>query len=435
MRRKSRGTAPLHLFLALLIASSAAAQSAGPSANTINGFDRDRLARIDSVLQRYVDEGRVAGAVGLVMRDGQIVYEGAAGWLDREAGRPMTTDAIFRIASQSKAIISTAIMMLVEQGKMNLNEPITRWMPTFADSRIAVRGDDGPVEMIPARRAITPRDLLTHTAGISYGGEQTVSQLYIAQNLGGATGYGWYTADKNETICESMDRLGSLPKVQQPGTTWVYGYNTDILGCIVERVSGLPLDEFLRQRLTGPLGMNDTDFFLPPEKRERLAAVYTVDSSTGQVVRAPDGPRGQGDYVDGPRRNFSGGAGLLSTARDYARFLETIRNGGALDGVRILAPHTTGLMTTNQIGDVRNADGLGFGLGFETVERLGASNFASEGTFGWSGAYGTLYKVDPRERMVMVLMIQVVPYFGSGIRESFDAAVYHALVEPEQDLP
>src|SRR5690606_11796467 len=183
------------------------------------------------------------------------------------------------------------------------------------------------------------------------------------------------------------------------------------LGCIVERASGMPLDEFLRTRLTEPLGMRDTHFFLPPTTpRERLATVYTFHNAAGRPVRAPDGPRGQGTYVDGPRRNFSGGAGLLSTARDYARFLEMIRNGGELDGRRYLSRRSVELMSTNQVGTLRGSTGLGFGLGFESVDRLGAAGYASAGSFGWSGAYGTLYRVDPGEGLVMVLMIQMLPY-------------------------
>jgi CubicO group peptidase (beta-lactamase class C family) len=381
------------------------------------------------VLQRYVEEERVAGAVALVLRDGEIVYEGAAGWSDREAERPMATDAVFRIASQSKAITSALMMMLVEEGRINLNEPISRWMPTFANHRVAVRNEAGDVEIVPASRAITVQDLLTHTAGISYG-RGILEPTYIAADLGDATAYAWYTADKNETVCETMDRLGTLPQAQHPGAAWVYGYNSDILGCMVERVSGVPLDEFMRTRLTEPLGMVDTHFYLPATTpRERVTTVYTIDSATGRIRRAEDGTRGQGNYIEGPRRNFAGGAGLLSTARDYARFLEMTRNGGILDGARVLSPRSVELMSSNQVGTLHSASGLGFGLGFETVDRLGAGGFASVGSYGWSGAYGTYYKVDPEERLVMVLMLQVVPYVGSGIRESFDAAVYGALVE------
>lgn len=415
--------------LALLLSVPVAAPAQGTRSSPADmGFDPARLARIDSVLQRHVAEGRIAGAVALVMRDGQVVYERAVGWSDREAGRRMTPDAVFRIASQTKAITSAATLMLVEQGKINLSDPVSRWMPTFARTTVSLAEDTGRTT-VPARRPITIQDLLTHTSGYSYGGEPRVAAQYQAQGLGYGDAYGWYFAHREEPACQVLDRLGTLPAVQQPGAAWVYGYSTDILGCVVERASGLTLDQFLRERITGPLGMRDTHFFLPPEHRARLATVYTPDS-TGRAVRAPEGPRGQGHYVDGPRRSFSGGAGLLSTARDYARFLEMVRRGGELDGVRLLAPHTVALMTTNQVGTLRGTNGPGFGLGFETVDRLGASGFSSVGTFGWSGAYGSVYKVDPAERLVMVLMIQLVPYVERGIRESFDTAVYQALVAP-----
>lgn len=418
----------LYSIAFLFIAAPALAQG-----QTVTGpdhvVDPTRLARLDSVLERYVNQGRVVGAVGLVLRDAEVLYERAVGWADREARHRMTPEIVFRIASQTKAITSTAIMMLVEEGKINLNDRVDRWMPTFEKTTVALRSDTGLV-VVPARRAITIKDLLTHTSGISYGGNPLTASLYIERGLGYGEAYGWYTANKDEPICDTMDRLGTLPFTEQPGSAWVYGYSTDILGCVVERVSARPFDAFLREHLTGPLGMDETWFYLPPEERNRLAAVYTPGRD-GRLVRAPDGPRGQGDYVDGPRRSFSGGAGLLSTAHDYARFLEMIRNGGILDGVRILSPHTVALMTSNQVGTLHSTNGLGFGLGFETTDRLGANDFASVGTFGWSGAYGSVYEVDPKERLVIVLMIQIVPYFGSGIREAFKAAVYQALVPAE----
>jgi CubicO group peptidase (beta-lactamase class C family) len=219
------------------------------------------------------------------------------------------------------------------------------------ESKVAVRNGTS-VDIVAAKRPINIRDLLTHTAGISYGTDASVSAQYEAKGLGPAAGYGWYTADKDEPICVTMERLGTLPFVAQPGEAWVYGYNTDILGCIVEKASGRPLDEFVRTRITGPLGMKDTQFFLPADQRARLAAVYT-HGNDGTIKRAPDGPRGQGTYVDGPRKSFAGGAGLLSTARDYARFLEMTRKGGILDGVRILSPRSVALMTTNQSGALR----------------------------------------------------------------------------------
>jgi len=407
------------------------AQHAAPAPST---FSAERLARIDAVLQQYVDENRLAGAVALVLRDGQTAYEKAVGWSDKEAGRRMAPTTIFRIASQTKAITSAAVLVLLEEGKLTLNDPVSRYIPSFANSKVAIRNDAAAPgtapEIVPARRPITIRDLLTHTAGISYGTDRHVAPMYEAKGLGPAAGFGWYTADKSEPVCDTMERLGTLPFVAQPGEAWVYGYNTDILGCIVEKASGSPLDAFVKTRITGPLGMKDTQFFLPAEQRDRLAAVYTIGAD-GKIARAPDGPRGQGNYVEGPRKSFAGGAGLLSTARDYSRFLEMTRNGGVLDGVRILSPRTIALMTTNQIGALHSPNGLGFGLGFETTDRYGANGLDSEGAYGWSGAYATMYRVDPEARLVLVLMVQVVPN-TSDIGRKFPTLVYQALTEAPQ---
>jgi len=406
------------LFAALLFVVSTS-----PSAQSLSA---ERLARIDRFFQQYVDEARIGGAVALVLQDGKPVYERAFGWRDKEAGSKVTTDAIFRIASQTKALTSTAILSLMEEGKIGLNDPAGRFIPAFSKTTVAVQnGQD--VQVVPARRSITIRDLLTHTAGISYGTNPSVASQYEMKGLGPAAGFGWYTADKDEPICTTMERLATLPFVSQPGEAWVYGYNTDILGCIAERVSGVPLDELIRTRITAPLGMKDTQFFLQPAQRDRLAAVYSSTMANGgTIARAPDGPRGQGQYVDGPRKSFAGGAGLLSTARDYARFLEMIRNGGAIDGVRILSPRTVELMTTNQVGTLHSATGLGFGLGFETTDRYGANGLDSAGAFGWGGAYGSVYRVDPKARLVLVLMIQMLPN-ASDVGTRFPTLVYQAL--------
>ena len=403
------------------------AANAAPEKSTppVGGLSAERLKRLDHVLQKYVDDNQVAGAVALVLRDGKPAYQRAVGWSDKEAGRRMTANTIFRIASQSKAITSTAVLILVEEGKIGIAEPVSHFIPSFANTTVAVKSDHG-INLVPANRPITIRDLLTHTAGISYGTDPQVASRYEAKGLGPAAGYGWYTADKNEPVCETMERLGTLPFVAQPGEAFVYGYNTDILGCVVERASGVSLDEFIRTRITGPLGMKDTGFFLPSAQRDRLAAVYS-SGGDGKFVRAPDGPRGQGNYVDGPRRSFSGGAGLLSTAHDYARFLEMIRNGGALGGVRILAPRTVELMTTNQSGSLHSSSGLGFGFGFETVDRYGAKGMSGVGAFGWGGAYGTSYEVDRLGRLVNVLMIQLMPN-TTDIQAKFSNGVYQALL-------
>jgi CubicO group peptidase (beta-lactamase class C family) len=413
MSRKPHALAAL--LLVLLAASSAAGQSFAP----------ERLARVDSVLERYVADGRVAGAVALVLQDGRVAYERAVGWSDREAGTRIAPTTLFRIASQTKALTSVVILSLMEEGRLTLDDPVARYIPSFRSTTVAVREAD-TVAIVPARRAITIRDLLTHTAGISYGTTPDVARRYEREGLGPAAGYGWYTADKDEPVCTTMERLGTLPFVAQPGAAWVYGYNTDILGCVAERAADMPLDELIRSRITAPLGMADTHFFIAAAERGRLAAVYASDSA-GSAVRAPEGARGQGHYVTGPRRSFAGGAGLVSTARDYARFLEMIRNGGTLDGVRILAPRTVKLLTTNQVGTLYSTNGLGFSLAFETTERYGASGLAEVGSYGWGGAYGSWYRVDPAARLVIVFMIQLMPN-GTDIRQKFPTLVYQALV-------
>src|SRR5690349_94448 len=423
---------PVHFVVMLALAPSLLwGQSATtvPAPRTINGFDAARLARIDQALQRYVDSNEIAGGVALVVRDGRPVYEKAVGWADKESGRRMTTDAIFRIASQTKALTSTAILMLVEEGKIGLEDPVSRFIPQFAHTTVATRSDTGRV-IVPAKREITIHDLLTHTSGISYGTDPIVAPLYAAKGLGPAAGWGWYTADKNEPVCTTMERLASLPFVSQPGEKWVYGYNLDVLGCVVERASGVPLDQFIRTRITDPLGMKDTFFFIPPDKRQRLVTVYMNDS-VGRLQRAPDNARGQGHYVEGPRRNFSGGAGLLSTIHDYARFLQMIANGGQLDGVRILAPRTVMLMTTNQVDTLMKSFSpcSGFGLAFGVHDRFGCDDFSSVGSYSWGGAYGSSYLVDPKEHLIILLMENRLPR-KSELGDVFPTLVYQALVEP-----
>jgi CubicO group peptidase (beta-lactamase class C family) len=423
---------PLLLLLSACAPALASVGGAGGGEAVISGyaagatgFSPERLARIDSVLVGLVGEERMAGAVLLVTRDGEPVYRRAFGWADREDAAPMTERSIFRIASQTKALTSVAVMMLAEEGKLGLNDPVSRYLPSFAGARVAV-DSAGVRTLVPARRAITIRDLLTHTAGISYGTAPLVATDYAAAGLGPAAGYGWYTADRDEPICETMDRLGALPFVAHPGERWVYGYSTDILGCVVERASGIPLDAFLERRITGPLGMRDTHFFLPPEKAARLTTVYTA--SGGTLTRAPDGARGQGHYLDGPRRSFSGGAGLLSTADDYARFLQMLLRGGELDGVRLLAPATVRLLTTNQVGTLYSSDGEGHSLALRTHDRAGAGRVESVGSYGWGGAYGSWYLVDPTERLVIVFLIQELPN-SSRHSDRIPLLVYQALLE------
>ena len=412
-----------------LLGLAAALACAGASADTPrNGVSAERLARTDAILDSFVNDGRIAGVVALVLRDGKPIYQHAAGWADKEAGRKMTMDTEFRIASQSKALTSVAVLELMEDGKLTVNDHAGKWIPTFEHTTVAVKGDIGSgLKFVPAKRPITIRDLLTHTAGISYGQEPELDPIYEPKGLGLAAGNGWYFADKDEPICTTMERLGTLPFKAQPGEAFVYGYNTDVLGCIVEKASGMPLDEYIRAHITGPLGMKDTAFYLPVDKRGRLSAVYGSDAG-GKAVRQPDGPRGQGNYIDGPRKSFSGGAGLVSTAHDYATFLEALRNHGALGNARILSPHAVDLMTTNQIGDLKSPKGLGFGFGFETHDAYGVSGMESVGSFGWGGAYGTYYGVDPKERLVSVLMYQMMPN-DTDLTDKFKASIYSALLD------
>jgi len=412
------------LALVATLATQGAAQSR-PASATIPGISTARLERITPVMQAAVDSGRIAGAVVLVLRHGRVAYQRAFGWADRESKKPMQADMLFRIASQTKAITSVALMTLVESGAVRLADPASKWLPGLANLRVAVLSDSGEV-LVPLKRAITIRDLLTHTAGISYGTDSLIRRAYAAEGLGPAAGYGWYTADKAEPICTSMDRLGRLPITAQPGERFVYGYSTDILGCVIERVSGVSLAEYISGHILGPLRMRETWFYPPRSQEGRLAAVY-ASTDTG-LARAPEGPKGQGDYISGPRLSYSGGAGLVSTARDYARFLQMLANGGQLGGVRILGPRTVDLMTADHADTLYSRNGMGFGLGFEILEDPGRSGqFGNPGRFGWGGAYSTNYWVDPKDGLVVVFMTQLLPNPGLDLADRLRSMVYQAV--------
>ena len=386
------------------------------------GMSAERLARLTRVMDEYTKTKQIAGTVTLIARGGRTVYHEAAGFRDIEQNVAMTKDTIFRIASQSKAITSVGVMMLVEDGRLLLTDPVSKYIPAFTKTR--VRGAELGAEPVPARRRITIRDLLTHTSGVSYGGGPDLEPHYKEAGF-----TQWYFADRAEPIGYWIEKLATLPFESQPGERYVYGYSTDILGYVIEKVSGMPLDRFLSTRIFQPLKMTDTSFFLPAEKQGRLATVYGL--STKGLARAPDGHPGQGQYVDGPRAAFSGGAGLLSTASDYARFLQMMLNGGELDGVRLLSPKTVELMTVNHIGTLYTPPGRGFGLGFETVDDLGRSGrYGSEGEFSWGGAYFSRYWVDPKEQVVVVFLSQLLPSGGSDLQEKVRVLVNQAIVGP-----
>ena len=388
------------------------------------GFSEQRLERLSESLQAYVDDGRIAGSVTLVARRGRIAYLESFGDRDVEARSEMRDDTIFRIASQTKAIVSTAVMLLQEEGKLLIEDPVGKHMPEFEGTTVAVPRDSGGFDVVPAEQPITIRHLLTHTSGFDYG-TGPAADLWREAGI-----QGYYFADRDDPIGDTVARMAKLPASAHPGERWIYGYSTDILGALVERVSGTPLDEFLDERLFEPLGMTDTHFYLPAAKRDRLAAVYGMRE--GKLTRAPDGggAAGQGTYVDGPRKSFSGGAGLLSTAGDYARFLQMLLGGGELDGRRILSPKTVELMTVDHLGDVAFRPGQGFGLGFSILEDVGARGTpGSAGEYGWGGAYHSTYWVDPVEELVVVHLTQLIPTGDIDDFAKVRALLYQALVE------
>lgn len=392
------------------------------------GFDPARLQRLDALVQDHVNRKQIAGGIMFIARDGQTAHFKTYGQQDIEGARPMAPDAIFRIASMSKAITSVAVMMLYEEGKFRLNDPVSKYIPAFKDSVVAVK----PTEKNPAlpgksyatekaKRPIRIRDLLTHTAGLTYGTGGLAEADYKEANL-----TGWNFTAKDETIASAINRLAKLPLHGQPGEVYQYGYSTDVLGYLVEVVSGMTLDRFFEERICKPLKMVDTCFYLPPEKSPRLANVYGLEG--GKLVLKETAEKSL--YVHGPRKCFSGGAGVLSTVNDYARFLQMLLNGGTLDGVRILSPKGVELMHQNHTGTMYTGDTKAFGLGFWVMNDLGVyGELGSEGSYGWGSAYFPQYLVDPKERMVAFFMTQHMPSGGLDLNQKFKVMVYQALVK------
>lgn len=412
----------LGMIVAILLILTQRAWSGSASAL---GFDESRLHRLDAVIDETIAQKKLAGGVIYIARDGQIAQLKAYGMQDIEKRKPMPVDAIFRIASMSKAVTSVAAMILYEEGKFMLHDPISRFIPGFKNSVVAVPApEDGSARgrkfvTVPAKRGIQIRDLLTHTAGLTYG-TGLAADLYKEAGLSG-----WYFANKNETIGEAVDRLAKLPLHGQPGESWQYGYASDVLGRLVEVASGMPLDRFVKERITDPLRMPDTCFFLPVEKADRLAPVYGMKDGvlTLQETSATS------DYIHGPRKCFSGGAGLLSTITDYGRFLQMLLNGGELDGVRILGPKTVELMHANHTGKKYERDTSAFGLGFWVNDDLGYyGELGTEGAYGWGSAYFPQYLIDPKERMVAIFMTQLMPAGGLDLNQKFKVLTYQALI-------
>ncbi|WP_419788588.1 serine hydrolase domain-containing protein [Mucilaginibacter sp. SP1R1] len=392
-------------------------------------FSVERLQRIDNLIAQNIDSGYIKGAVALIARNGKIVYNKSFGVADEEQKKLMNNDAIFRIASQTKAITSVAVMMLFEEGRFLLDDPISKYLPAFAHPKVVDQFNpkDSSYTTIPAKREITIRDLLTHTSGIEYAqiGSPQMNAIYGKAGIPGGF------VSKKILLADEMNKLGAMPLLHQPGERWTYGLNVDVLGYLVEKISGKSLDQFFKERIFEPLGMKDTYFYIPAAKQNRLVAVYTPDKQQHLVKwSASTFPSIDVDYpkVAGGTY-FSGGAGLSSTIKDYAIFLQMMLNNGVYNGQRLLARHTVELMTENQIGDLYlNADKDKFGLGFGiTTAASSAKLGVSEGSFAWGGFYGTLYWVDPKEHLVCLLFVQNWPFPHNAIQNKFRAMIYQAL--------
>ena len=362
------------------------------------------------------------------MRDGKTVDVHATGFQDLDSNTPMRTDTIFRIASMTKPMTSVAVMMLYEEGKLFLTDPVSKFIPAFRNMGVLDPKADKPVA---AQRQITIRDLLSHRSGLTYG--------FLS---GGAVGSGYRKngvtdglAETTLTLAEGIDKLAAEPLVAQPGAAWNYSLSTDVLGRVVEVVSGQSFDAFMRDRIIKPLKMVDTDFVVPGSKWSRLATVYSPNPAGG--IRPMKDPETFGNATFSPiayyksRTYFSGGAGLVSTAADYARFAQMLLNGGSLDGTQLLSPKSIELMTRSHTTDLPPnlllSAGTGFGLGFRVVTDLAQTGaIGSEGRYGWLGIYGTEFWVDPKERLIGIVLVQRYP--GSPVAAAFQPLVYQALV-------
>jgi CubicO group peptidase (beta-lactamase class C family) len=414
------------LTAAVILANAGYAQTGIKITGTQNApVDYKRLERIDTMVQGYINKGWINGVVTIIVKDNQLVQYKGYGYQDAESKKPMPADAIFRIMSQTKAIVSVGAMMLYEQGKFLLDEPISDFIPEFKHPVVLDKFNaaDTTYTTVPAKREITFRDLLTHTSGIGYPdiGEERMQAIYA--KAGVPSGLGNFEA----TLLDKMKILGKLPLDFNPGEKWEYGLNSDLLGCLIEVISGMNLENFLRKNIFDPLDMKDTYFNLPKEKFSRLATVYTEDSLNHVIKWSHTFRHIDPDYPMMSKQYFSGGAGLSSTAFDYAVFLQMLLNGGAYNGHRILSPRTVELMTINQIDTLSLGDNK-FGLGFAITTEKGAVNAPqNKGSFAWGGYYGTTYWADPKEHLVCLLMTQQSPDSHGDITQKFAQMVYASL--------
>jgi len=418
MRRRGAATLAL-LLLAIAIGRPVAGQAESPS-TVAAGFSREKLQRVGDYIRNEIAAGKIPGAVILIQQHGQPVYFESFGLRDVESRRPMTADSIFRLYSMSKAITSVAAMMLVDDGKLRLDDPLSKYIPAFAEAKVGVEQPDGKLVLEPLQRPITIEDLLRHTSGLTYGfyGDSAVRKLYANSGL----------FDGDFDNAAFAERLAKLPLAEQPGTQWDYGHSTDVLGRVIEVVSGRSLFQFEKERLFGPLGMNETAFSVADvAQRPRIAEPLPDDRFERPIAGINDPTL--------PQRWESGGAGMVGTIGDYARFLQMLLDGGTVDGRQYLKPETIALMASDHIGPETKiardefyfpGEASGFGLGFAVRTEVPANTAWPLGEYRWDGVGGTFFFVDPKDDMFTLLMMQA-PSQRGRIETELKALVYQAL--------
>ena len=418
-------TRVMSMFMVVLLAGGAVGQGVRSVAPNGTGLSSERLDRIGAVMTEHVAKGHIAGAIGLIARRGKIGYFETYGFQDKEAGVAMRKDTMFRMYSMTKPITGVAVMILYEEGKFYLTDPVSKYLPELANMKVAVVETDPKTGKktrysVPAQREITILDLLRHTSGIDYAGPEDVEGKRIYEKLG--------TNSVDQTIGEMVKKIGQAPLVHQPGTMWEYGLSMDVLARLVEVVSGQPYDKFLEQRIFKPLGMVDTGYTVAPEKANRFSKLYAPGD--GWTIKPNTSPA-QGSYLK-PAVNFGGGSQSVSTAADYLRFCQMLLNGGELDGVRILSRKTVELMTSDHLGDMPRGSLLptGYGFGFTMAVSHGAGKtgvIGSEGEYFWGGAAGTRFWIDPKEQMIGIFMIQILPHTNLTYGSQFRQLAYQAI--------
>ena len=414
----------LSTFLIFFTLQNAFAQVLLPAIVKHAGVHYERLLQIDTLLKDYVNKNQLAGAVVIIVKDNQVAYYKGHGYSDISGKKPMPADAIFRIMSQTKAITSLGIMQLFEQGKLSLDQPVSDFIPAYKNPTLikTFNAADSGFTTTPASREITIRDLLTHTSGLDYPaiGNDTMQAVYAKNNIPSGLGY------FNENLLSRMKALGGLPLRHNPGERFTYGLNSDLLGCLIEIISGESLETYFRKYIFEPLGMKDTWFNLPATRAARLATVYTEDKSQKIIEWSPGFRSIDPAYPLIPKNYFSGGAGLSSTAFDYAVFLQMLLNGGSYNGKQILGKRTVELMLSAQGDHLLGDDDfcLGFAL---TSKKSAAANMRNAGSFAWGGYYGTYYWADPKEKMICLIMTQHTPNSHYEFVDKISNIIYGSL--------